>query len=155
MGDSLLTITIPPEDSFYSLFSDGLFIAKQYDKEADITELSYNQDSAIFLYYTYPTHRRAYLVRNVPENGGRALVGLPGISKKVQVLFRQFASRVDKTKRAVSYLNSHYENAYLFSDLFYYRLDIILSMKGKLNYRAIDSIVKNALKGEPSEDLTL
>jgi hypothetical protein len=60
----------------------------------------------------------------------------------VRVIFRHTASRVDKTKHAVSYLNEHHGGAYGFPDIFYHRLNILLSMRGKLSYSKIDALVR-------------
>jgi hypothetical protein len=139
----LLVITIPPEGHYYSLYADGLYAQKVYEKETGMTSLYYDSGSAVFLYYTYPTHRRVYLVRDNGEDGDTR--SLPGVSKKVSVIFKQYASRVDKTKRAVSYLNTHYQSAYGYSDKFYTRLSVILLEKGKIDYAAIDALYKRGL----------
>ncbi|HHX58003.1 MAG TPA: hypothetical protein GX710_08315 [Clostridiales bacterium] len=74
------------------------------------------------------------------------MIELPGLSKRITVLFKQFASRVDKTKRAVSYLREHYpKNAYLFEDGFYHRLDVLLRMKGKLDYYELGALCNRSL----------
>jgi hypothetical protein len=143
MASDLLVITIPPEGYYYSLYADGLYAKKTYEKETDMTSLYYERGAAVFLYYTYPTHRRVYLVRNSGEEGEAK--SLPGVSKKVSVIFKQYASRVDKTKRAVSYLNTHYQSAYGYSDKFYTRLSVILLGKGKIDYTAIDALCEKWL----------
>jgi len=72
---------------------------------------------------------------------------LPGLSHSVTVLFKQFASRVDKTKKAISYLREHYQDyAYSLNDSFYYRLDILLQAKGKLDYYELDALCKRSIK---------
>jgi hypothetical protein len=139
----LLVVTIPPEGYFYSLYADGLYTQKLYEKETGMTHLYYEPGAVVFLYYTYPTHRRVYLIRDNEENG--ELKNLPGVSKKVSVIFKQYASRVDKTKRAVSYLNTHYRGAYRYSDKFYIRLSVILLERGKIDYAAIDALCKRGL----------
>jgi hypothetical protein len=145
VDSDLLTVAIPPPACFYSLYADGQYSAKHYYQDSGVTELVYGANAALFVYYTYPTHRRVYLIRNVSEQnntGIHRLTSLPGLSKKVRVLFKQIASRVDKTKHAVSYLNTHYEGAYRFPDIFYYRLNALLLRKGKLPYRDIAAIAK-------------
>jgi hypothetical protein len=141
--DNTLVAAIPRKGNFYSLYADGLYYLKKYDKETGTTYLHYKGGSAVFLYYTYPTHRRVYLIRNDEEDGTSK--SLPGLSKKVRVLFKQYASRVDKTKRAVSYLNTHHESAYNCSERFYVRLSVLLSGKGNLDYGAIDALCKRGL----------
>lgn len=134
---SILTVTIPNEDNFFSLYADGLFMVKHFDPDSGETNIEYEKDSLVYLYYTYPTHRRVYLIRNTQ---GPSCIRLPNVNKPVKVLFKQFASRVDKTKRAVSYLHTHYQKAFDECDSFFYKLDILLKRKGKLDYLALDSI---------------
>jgi hypothetical protein len=141
--DTTLIVTIPHTDTFYSLYADGVYYQKRYDKETDTTRLYYEGGSAVFLYYTYPTHRRVYLIRNTEEEDESKR--LPGLSKKVTVIFKQYASRVDKTKRAVSYLNTRYGNAWGYSDRFYIRLSVLLQEKGKIDYAALDALYKRGL----------
>lgn len=133
-----LKVSIPSKDYFYSLYSDGKYKRKQYLEELDITDLWYEKGSVIYLYYTYPTHRRVYLVRF--SSDGASQSSLPGLSLPVRILFAQYASRVDKTKRAVSYLQTHYNKAYSASDLFYHKLDIIIKEKGKIDYLKLDAL---------------
>lgn len=127
-----LIVTITDTASFYSLYADGLFSRKTYFKESGTTCLAYTPGTAVFLYYTYPTHRAASLIR---VERGKA--ELPGLSKKVTVLFTVHASKVDKLKRAVGFLNKHTAGAYGFSNDFYIRLYFILQCRGKLNYGAL------------------
>jgi hypothetical protein len=141
--DTNLVVMIPPEDNFYTLYADGLYYSKRYDKETGTTYLGYEAGAAVFLYYTYPTHRRVYLIRNREEDGDSK--SLPGLSKKAAVIFKQYASRVNKTKRAVSYLNTHYESAYGYSDRFYTRLSVVLQRKGEIDYAAIDALCGRGL----------
>jgi hypothetical protein len=137
-----LIITIPKNASFYTLYSDGLHCAKTVDARTSLVSFHYPQNEAVFLYYTYPHHREAFLIRNTA--GGD--ISLPSLSKKVSVLFTARASRVDKLKRAVSFLNVHTKGANLFSDGFYIRLWLVLEKKGKLDYQALLGIAEKALE---------
>jgi hypothetical protein len=137
---STLVITIPPDTYYYGLYADGLYFKKIFDKNTHSTNLYYHPDSAVFLYYTYPTHRRVYLIRHTFP-AALPGVSLPGVSKQVSVIFKQYASRVDKTRRAVSFLNTHHQkNAYGYSDKFYLRLSVLLSDRGKINYTALEAL---------------
>ena len=128
-----LVVTIPDTNAYYSLYADGLYGRKTYLKESGVTLLAYPPGEAVFLYYTYPTLRAASLIRH--EAGGAAL---PGLSAPVRLLFTVHASRVDKLKRAVAFLNKHSRiGAYRLSDAFYTRLYFIVSKRGKLSYPAL------------------
>jgi hypothetical protein len=135
-----LVIVIPDKSNFYSLYADGFFSRKTYVKDTGESYFAYSPGSVIFLYYTYPTHRAASAVRFV--SGGASL---PGLSKKVNLLFTVHASKVDKLKRAVSFLNKNAGGAYRFGDDFYTRLYFILEKKGKLNYPALRNLAERAL----------
>jgi hypothetical protein len=129
-----LVVTIPDHNAFYSLYADGVLFSKTYDTGKKASLLAYDTGSIVFLYYTYPTHREACVVRNIP--GGRTL--LPGCSKRVSLLFSLQASRVDKLKRAAGFLNKRCSpGAFARTDGFYLRLYYLLSQRGKLNYLAL------------------
>ncbi|MDR2661838.1 MAG: hypothetical protein LBC31_02440 [Treponema sp.] len=136
---SELVVTIPDTSSFYSLFADGIHARKTYLPETGETLLAYPEGAAVFLHYTYPAFRAVSLVRNEP---GRA--ALPGLSKKVRLLFTVHASRVDKLRRAISFLNKHSDGAYRFGDAFYTRLYFTVRRRGKLSYPALRRIVQQA-----------
>jgi hypothetical protein len=77
-----LMATIPDENRFYSLYCDGLYAWKHYDGLIKATRIIYAKDALVVLYYTYPTHREACVIRN--RDGSRSF---PGLSKKVSPLF--------------------------------------------------------------------
>jgi len=139
-----LEVAIPDHNSFYTLYAEGKHCFKSYDRLKKVTLLHYPPGAAVVLYYTYPTHREACVIRNNdPENG----VMLPGLAKKVSPVFRVHASRVDKLKRAVSYLNEHSSaGAYGHEDGFYIRLGYLIEQRGKINYPALRSLFENSLK---------
>ena len=132
-----LVVVIPDVVSFHSLYADGILNRKVYLKESGETLLAYSEGSLVFLYFTYPTHRAASCIRNVP---GKAF--FPGLSKKVSVLFTVHASKVDKLKRAIGFLNKNANGAYHFDDDFYLRLYYVLEQRGKLNYPALRNLVE-------------
>jgi len=135
-----LVIVIPDETNFYSLYADGIYSRKTYVKDTGASYFAYSPGAVIFLYYTYPTHRAASAVRYANGNAS-----LPGLSRKVNLLFTVHASKVDKLKRAVGFLNKNASGAYRFGDDFYTRLYFILEQKGRLNYPALRSLAERAL----------
>jgi hypothetical protein len=135
-----LVVTIPDKNNFYSLYADGLFIRKSYIKDLEVTRIFYDQNQVVFLFYTYPTHREACAVRNTPA-GSR---WFPGLSKPVSLLFSVHASRVDKLRRAVGFLNTHEGGAYSWDDGFYIRLLFILSRRGGINYFSLRRLAEDS-----------
>jgi hypothetical protein len=136
-----LEITIPDRNLFYTLYSDGRHSWKTYDRQKKNTLIYYPPGAAVFLYYTYPTYREACVIRNAQDDAG---VMLPGVSKKVFVLFRVRASRVDKLKRAAGWLNKHSADACAHDDGFYARLVYLLEQRGKLNYAALGKLAESS-----------
>ena len=136
-----LVIIIPDKSHFYSLYADGMFARKTYDKGSGESFFAYAPRSVVFLFYTYPTHRAASVIRNVP---GKA--ELPGLTRKVSLLFTVHASKVDKLKRAIGFLNKNANGAYQFSDDFYLRLFFILEQRGKLNYVALKTLARKPVE---------
>jgi hypothetical protein len=93
-----------------------------------------------FLYYTYPTHREACVIRNVQEGGAL----LPGCTRAARLLFSVQASLVDKLKRAAGFINTNSSpNAFSRSDGFYIRLYYLLCQRGKLNYFALRKLAED------------
>lgn len=137
-----LEITISDKNSFYTLYSEGNHAWKTYNQKEKHTLIYYPPESVIFLFYTYITYREACVVRFSEINDNS--VSLPGLSKKVTVLFRVKASRVDKLKRAVGWLNKHSAGACSHRDGFYIRLQYILEQRGKINYTAIRELAVNS-----------
>jgi hypothetical protein len=130
-----LTVTVPDENRFYSLYSDGNHAWKHYDAAGKATRLIYPKDAVVILYYTYPTHREACVIRN--DSGSRSF---PGLSKKVSLLFSVQASKVDKLKRAAGFLKKRSSGAFSSGDGFYIRLFFIIARRGKLNYPALSNL---------------
>ncbi len=135
---NLIEILVPNEKNFYTLYSDGLETFKQAVPSG--TLFTYPPKSIIILYYTYPTHRRAYVVRYV-ESPNTQLITLPGVSLPVKELIRVHASKVDKLKKSISYLKEHTHNVYQLSDSFFIRLHYLLQKKGKVNYESLKALI--------------
>jgi hypothetical protein len=140
--NEFLQITIPDHNLFYSLYSDGRHSWKTYDRLTKTTLLHYPPGAAVFLYYTYPTHREACVIRNSRANSATTL---PGLSDAVSILILAHASRVDKLKRAASFLNAHSPSgAFGHDDGFYLRLGCAISQSGKLNYPALRNLAASS-----------
>ena len=135
-----LEVTIPDHNQFYTLYSDGQYAWKSYNSQKKHTLIYYPPGAVIILYYTYVTYREACVIRNSSGENG---VSLPGLSKKVSLLFNVRASRVDKLKRAASWLNSHTTGAFSHDDGFYIRLVYLLEQRGKINYAALGKLVES------------
>jgi hypothetical protein len=131
---SALTVTIPDENGFYSLYADGLFARKTFDRETGQTFLDFEEGAALFLFYAYPASREICAVRNAPSE---KMISLPGLSKKVTPLFTVRGSAAGKIRRAIAFLNRNFGGAYSWNDDFYIRLFFLACQRGPLNYPAL------------------
>jgi hypothetical protein len=52
-------------------------------------------DGVVILFYKYPHHRRAYIVRNIEELRNYPSITLPNVKQKVGVIYRARGRRVD------------------------------------------------------------
>lgn len=137
-----LGIKIYDKPEYFSLYCDGLDAVQNREKDSSI--FLYPNNAIIFLFYTYPSHRRVYCVKNCNSS---LMYELPNVNRKTTILFKQFASKVDKTKKAVSFIKEHYPKyVYKYSDVFYYKLDIIIKEKGKLDYYVLDALCKRSIE---------
>ncbi|GMO61628.1 MAG: hypothetical protein Ta2A_07830 [Treponemataceae bacterium] len=137
-----LKIYIPEKPPFYTLYAQGLFNWKSFDRIKRVTVFEYPANAVIALYYSYPSYREVSVIRNTENDDG---IMLPALSKKVSVLFSLRASRFDKLRRAISFLNEHTEHgAYSFDDGFYTRLYFLLLQRGKINYTALKQLIAHS-----------
>jgi hypothetical protein len=136
-----LEVTIPDHNSFCTLYSDGNHAWKTYDRRKKQTLIYYPPDAVVILYYTYVTYREACVIRNADDESAGTL---PGLSKKVRVLFRVRASRVDKLKRAAAWLDKHSAGAFAHDDGFYIRMAYLLERRGKINYPAMGKLAETS-----------
>jgi hypothetical protein len=136
-----LAVSIPDENAFYSLYADGLFSQKVFDKASRTTSLTFPENAVVFLFYTYPAYREICAVRNAPA--GKMILP-PGLSRKVTQLFAVRASAVDKLRRAIAFLNRHFGGAYSWDDGFYIRLFFLVSQRGPLSYPALRKLAETA-----------
>ena len=135
-----LEITIQDHNSYYSLYADGKHSWKKYDKGKEATMIYYPPNTIVILYYTYPVHRTACVIRYMPDSTAGNM--LPGLSKKVSILCSFSASRVDKLRRAAGWLNKNFLTAFSLDDGFYIRLAYIVEQRGKLNYVALRKLAE-------------
>jgi hypothetical protein len=137
---TVLVVTVPENPVFYSLYADGIFEHKEFDRDARANLFFYAENALVVLYYTYPAYREACVIRDT-RDGGKLL---PGLSKKVDVLFTVRASKVDKLRRAFAFLRKNVSGAYTRDDGFYIRLYFIILRRGKINYAALNRLALNS-----------
>jgi hypothetical protein len=137
---SILTITIPENPPFFSLYADGPVSGKTFNRGSRETLLFFPGNAVIVLYYTYPTRREACVVRNTVSGK----TPFPGLSKPVSPLFSVQASGVDKLRRAFGFLRQNSSGPFSHDDGFYLRLFFLLRQRGKISPLALTNLAARA-----------
>jgi hypothetical protein len=81
-----------PKDSFFTLYAKGKI---EYKQTVDDLGTFIRFDGVVILFYKYPHHRRAYIVRNIEELRNYPAITLPNVKQKVGVIYRAKGRRVD------------------------------------------------------------
>jgi hypothetical protein len=81
-----------PKDSFFTLYAKGKI---EYKQTVEDLGTFIRFDGAVILFYKYPHHRRAYIVRNIEELRHYPSITLPNVKQKVGVIYRAKGRRVD------------------------------------------------------------
>ena len=81
-----------PEHSFFTLYARGNILGKRTVKGLG-TFIRF--EGVVLLYYKYPHHRRAYIVRSCDELSHYPPVSLPNIKQKAGVILRAKGRRID------------------------------------------------------------
>ena len=121
-----ITVQIPTKakDGF-TLYAEGDLISKEYIKD-EKPLLIFSSKSILILYYTYPHHRRLYIV----STEGKEKTILPQVNTPVSIIFKGRGKKYDLIKTALYYLNRKTADKYLFfPKSFYYELAILAENK--------------------------
>lgn len=121
-----ITVQIPTKakDGF-TLYAEGDLISKEYRKD-EKPLLIFSSKSILILYYTYPHHRRLYIV----STEGKEKTILPQVNTPVSIIFKGRGKKYDLIKTALYYLNRKTADKYLlFPKSFYYELAILAENK--------------------------
>jgi hypothetical protein len=88
-----------PEQSFFTLYARGS-IEEHTTVPGKGTFIRFEEGSAVILFYKYPHHRRAYIVRAGEELRYYRPVRLPQVKGPVGILLKAKGRRVDILRRA-------------------------------------------------------
>jgi len=116
-------------NTIFSLFVEGV-----YEKQENEIDFYLSEGYKAVLYYTYPKYRKAFLVR--PSLPGEASQYLPNVEGGLIVLGEFQRSKVDKIKKALSFLRTKEDviKTLKRNDLFFRKLGFVLQAKGRLDY---------------------
>lgn len=130
-------IPVKERDGF-SLFAEGALLNMENTKKGDLY-LAFSDNAIVVLYYTYPNHRRLYIVHT---KGAGEKVRLPCTDKAASIIFRGMGKVFDVTKNAFYYLRKTTQEDYLFFPKeFFYEMGILADSK-KLNRFKLKLLMK-------------
>jgi len=123
-----LNVHIPkPDAALFTLYAKGLIVNKITFPEQG-TLISF--DGVVILFYSYPRHRRAYIVRPVGELKYHQGVKLPNVKKTVGVLYEARGRRVDILRKVYYHLEKIAgPGVYLYDTLFWQKIGCLLDCK--------------------------
>lgn len=114
----------------YTLFSKGLKTDVPYvDEKKEFIKFKYLKDTVFVLFYEFknPLYRRAYVVTCWDNQNDGFPVTLPGIEKKLCLIFLAEGRKVDYLKRTIYYLTKEDEDLpFRLPPAFWYRIGSII-----------------------------
>lgn len=130
-------IPVKERDGF-SVFAEGALLDMETASRSQLY-LNFSDNSILVLYYTYPNHRRLYILH--PKGVGEK-VQLPCTDKPASIIFRGMGKVFDVIKNAFYYLKNTTQGAYLyFPKEFYYEMGILADSKA-LNQFKLNLLMK-------------
>jgi hypothetical protein len=109
-----------PKRSFFTLYARGCIQAKHTVNSLG-TFIRF--DGTVLLYYKYPHHRRAYIVRSHDELAHYPAVSLPNVKPRVGVLFRAKGRKIDILRQAYWNLEQiNGKQVYVWDTLFWQKI---------------------------------
>ncbi|UTC77079.1 hypothetical protein E4O04_09710 [Treponema sp. OMZ 799] len=130
-------IPVKERDGF-SVFAEGALIDMENTSRGDLY-LSFSDSAILVLYYTYPNHRRLYILHT---KGVGDKIQLPCTDTPACIIFRGMGKVFDVTKNAFYYLRKTTNEDYLFFPKeFYYEMGILADSK-KLNRFKLNLLMK-------------
>ncbi|MDR2019143.1 MAG: hypothetical protein LBQ14_00065 [Treponema sp.] len=126
MGENkiaMLNVHIP-KNSFFTLYAKGKI---EYKQTVEYLGTFIRFDGVVILFYKYPHHRRAYIVRSSGELRNYPAVSLPNVKQQVGVIYRATGRRVDILRNVYWNLEQEGgEKVYTYGTLFWQKVGCLL-----------------------------
>lgn len=125
------TVKIPDKDKDgFSLFADGVILDKQFIK-GEKPLFTFSLSHVLLLFYTYPHHRRLYIVYGKGEN--KTL--LPQLDTPASIIYKARGKKFDLIKNALYFLQQKIGDKYFnLPAAFWYELSILAETKNVNQY---------------------
>ena len=136
----MISITIPPEDNYYHIYAEGVFLSQHI--ENNITEITLDDNYPFILYYYFPFHARIYVCCS-KEKCGNNIHSLYNVNKDFSIVAILEGRRsFDRFKRAMDYLNQKTNGeVYKLPASYFWQLAYLCKM-GKNNSYNIEHLTK-------------
>jgi hypothetical protein len=119
----MLTVHIP-ERSFFTLYARGNILGK---RTVNGLGTFIRFQGVVLLYYKYPHHRRAYMVRSRDELSHYPALSLPNIRQEVGVILRAKGRRIDILRQVYWNLEQiNGKNIYTWNTLFWQKIGCLI-----------------------------
>jgi hypothetical protein len=118
-----ISVLIPHKGSApYTLYAYG--IIDEQIEETEGVRFTFSSTSTVILFYTYPHHRRAYVITKKEISYIKNVkVYLPHVLEPTYILFKARGRSVDKLKNAIFHLEEESKGMfYIYPISFFYRL---------------------------------
>ncbi len=130
-----MKVKLPEENSGFTLYAEGNLFDMEYIQGNTI--LTFSDSHILALYYTYPNHRRLYMVCAKTKG---VKTTLPCIDKPVSIIYKARGRRFDDIKNAMYFLKTHSDGEYVLYPLIFYRELAILAEQKRLKNWKINSL---------------
>jgi hypothetical protein len=126
-----------PKEGFFTLYARG-----KIERKISVDDLGtfIRFEGVVILFYTYPHHRRAYIVRNSEELGVFPVMKLPNVKHPVGIIYRALGRRIDILRNV--YWNLEQLNGsgvYSWNTLFWQKVSCLIDGTEKGETKAIKS----------------
>lgn len=137
-----MTITLPNKaKDGYSLYAEGKLTASDFIKGLNVNVLSFSNEGVVTLFYTYPHHRRAYMVY-IDKTKLLARTRLPNVFSPVNILYKARGRKVDNLKHCLYLLKKYSLDYVLYPLLFYQKLCAMIELNKKISRIDISNLMR-------------
>lgn len=143
-----MVVTLPNKNiDGFSLFAEGAVLKNYFLPQTKEHILIFNNDCILTLFYTYPHHRRLYVVY-IDKTRLLPRTNLPCVKSPVNILYKARGKKIDTLKYFL-YLFKNKSKDYLFYPiLFYQKLCTIVETNKKVSRSTVNALLKNFDLGE-------
>lgn len=134
----IMKVYLPKHSDGFTLYAEGVLF-KMETRDEDVTILTFSNEYILTLYYTYPNHRRLYMVC-AKAKGEKQF--LPCIDTPVSIIYKASGKRFDAIKYSFYILDKYTERQHLQYPISFYREMAILAEENRLKSFELKMLLK-------------